>query len=86
MQSEKGRRKVFVGTVVSTGMQKSVLVEVERTFAHPQYKKIMRKSRKFMAHDENEQCSVGDRVSIIEVRPLSKRKCWLVTEIIQKSH
>jgi len=85
MESTKGRRKTLVGTVVSAKMQKSVLVEVDRIFAHPQYKKIVRRNRKFMAHDEQGQCSLGDRVSIMEVRPLSKNKCWLVTKVLKKA-
>lgn len=81
----KGNRKTLHGVVVSNSMEKSVVVNVDRYFSHPQYKKIMRNSRKYMAHDEQNQCSVGDRVKLIETRPLSKRKCWKVVEILEKA-
>ena len=74
----------MVARVVSDSMQKSIVVEVDRLFKHPFYGKTMRRRRKFMAHDEENQCSVGDRVKIEEARPLSKRKRWVVVEIIQK--
>ncbi|MBN2382152.1 30S ribosomal protein S17 [bacterium] len=85
MESSKGRRRTLEGTVVSAKMQKSVMVKVDRTFAHPYYQKILRRTRKYMAHDEMGQCTVGDRVSILEVRPLSKNKRWLVTKVIAKA-
>ena len=74
----------MVARVVSDSMQKSIVVEVDRLFKHPFYGKTIRRRRKFMAHDEENQCSVGDRVKIEEARPLSKRKRWVVVEIIQK--
>jgi small subunit ribosomal protein S17 len=82
---EKKVRKSFEGKVVSNKMQKSVLVVVERTFSHKMYDKIMKTSKKFMAHDEKGECSIGDRVMISEVRPLSKQKCWMVTKILEKA-
>lgn len=81
----KGIRKVHEGIVVSNKMQKSVTVRVDHSFAHRYYNKIIRRSRKYMAHDELNQCAIGDRVRIMEVRPLSKQKNWLVTEILVKA-
>ena len=71
-------RRVLQGIVVSDGMDKSVVVRVERRIKHPLYKKYIRRSKKYMAHDEDNNVKVGDRVSIRETRPLSKRKCWEV--------
>jgi small subunit ribosomal protein S17 len=79
------KRNSMVGRVVSDSMQKSVVVAVDRLFKHPFYGKTIRRRHKFMAHDEENQCSVGDRVKIEEARPLSKRKRWIVAEIIEKS-
>jgi len=76
--------KSRVGTVVSNSMEKSVVVLVSYLVAHKLYKKRIRKSSKFMAHDEKNICEVGDKVRIVSTRPLSKRKRWEVTEIIQK--
>ncbi|MCH7485889.1 MAG: 30S ribosomal protein S17 [Proteobacteria bacterium] len=69
-------RRVLQGIVVSDGMDKSIVVKVERKFMHPLYKKYIRRSKKYMAHDEDNSAKVGDRVSIRECRPLSKRKFW----------
>ena len=77
--------KSKVGKVVSDGMEKSVVVKVEYLGSHPLYKKRIKKSSKFMAHDEKNVCSIGDKVKITETRPLSKRKRWRVTEILEKS-
>ena len=74
--------KTLEGVVISNRMQKSVVVKVERTVRHPLYEKIIRKSSKFMAHDEENKCRVGDRVVIRETRPISKRKCWRVVSIV----
>lgn len=71
-------RRVLQGIVVSDGMDKSVVVKVERKIKHPLYKKYIRRSKKYMAHDEDNSVKVGDKVSIRETRPLSKRKCWEV--------
>lgn len=73
-----------VGTVVSNAMEKSVVVQVSYLVAHKLYKKRIKKSSKFMAHDEKNICEVGDKVRIVSTRPLSKRKRWEVIEIIQK--
>ena len=71
-------RRVLQGIVVSDGMDKSVVVKVERKIKHPLYKKYIRRTKKYMAHDEDNRVKVGDRVSIRETRPLSKRKFWEV--------
>ncbi|TFG93457.1 MAG: 30S ribosomal protein S17 [Candidatus Atribacteria bacterium] len=74
-----------IGKVVSDGMEKSVVVKVEYLVSHPLYKKRIKKSSKFMAHDEKNACDIGDKVKIAETRPLSKRKRWRVTEILEKT-
>jgi small subunit ribosomal protein S17 len=79
---KKRLRKTLEGVVISNRMQKSVVVRVQRTVRHPLYEKIVRKSSKFMAHDEENKCRVGDRVVIRETRPISKRKCWRVVSIV----
>jgi small subunit ribosomal protein S17 len=84
-QQKRGIRHSQVGTVTSTAMQKTVKVEVDRLVQHPLYKKTLRKTSTFLAHDENGSCRVGDRVRIQETRPLSARKRWRVTEILSKA-
>ena len=79
------RRKVRVGVVVSDKMDKTVVVRVTREFRHPLYGKRVKKSKKYMAHDELNQCQVGDVVKIMETRPLSRHKRWRVVEIIEKA-
>ena len=71
-------KRILQGVVVSDKQDKTVVVSVERQVMHPVYKKIVKKSKKFAAHDENNQCKVGDRVSIQECRPISKNKSWTV--------
>lgn len=83
--SAKPTRKSKVGVVVSDAMEKSVVVQVERMVKDPVYKKYLRRRNKFMAHDEKNECSVGDVVRIRECRPLSKRKRWLVEEVVTKA-
>lgn len=78
-------RKTRIGVVASTSMDKSVTVTVERKLRHPIYGKFVKKSKKFMAHDENNDCNVGDTVKIMETRPLSKRKRWRMVEIIERA-
>jgi len=78
-------RKEMVGRVVSTKMQKTVVVEVERVKQHPLYKKTLRTSQKYFAHDEGQACKEGDVVRIIESRPLSRRKRWSVVEVVQST-
>jgi small subunit ribosomal protein S17 len=82
---EKAHRNVKVGRVVSNSMQKSVVVLVDRLVEHPLYGKTIRRTSRFMAHDENNDCKVGDQVRIAESRPLSKRKRWVVAEIIKRA-
>ena len=81
----KRKRTIRIGTVVSSKMDKSVVVRVERTFQHPLYKRVVRRSTKFMAHDEENKCQIGDRVAIIDSRPLSRRKKFRVKEVIEKA-
>jgi small subunit ribosomal protein S17 len=78
--STRGLRKTRVGVVVRDKMDKSVIVEVSRTVLHPTYQKYVRKRTRFMAHDETNECKVGDKVRIVESRPLSRRKRWRVQE------
>ncbi|MBE3091464.1 MAG: 30S ribosomal protein S17 [Candidatus Atribacteria bacterium] len=77
--------KTKIGKVVSDSMEKSIVVKVEYLVSHPLYKKRIKKSTKFMAHDEKNICSIGDKVKIAETRPLSKRKRWRVTEILERT-
>ena len=83
MANERGQKVKRVGVVVSDKMDKTVVVKVERQFAHPLYRRTVRKSKKFMAHDESGQAKVGDRVEIIEARPLSKRKRWQLVRVLE---
>lgn len=78
-------RKERVGVVVSNKMQKSIVVEVNRKMKHPKYGKFIQRSKKFIAHDENNECNIGDTVRIMETRPLSKRKNWRLVEIVEKA-
>ncbi len=73
------------GVVVSNKADKTVVVKVERKFQHPIYKRTVKATKKYMAHDETNVCQIGDVVSIIETRPLSKRKRWMVLEVIEKA-
>jgi small subunit ribosomal protein S17 len=77
--------KVYTGKVVSNKMEKTVVIAVTRQFQHPVYKKTVRKVTKFKAHDADNSCAIGDDVKIIETRPISKDKRWLVLEIMGKS-
>ena len=80
-----GRRKTLTGVVMSDVNDKTVVIKVERRFSHPKYGKMVRKSKRFMAHDKDNSCSVGDMVRITESRPISKLKRWRVSEIIEKA-
>lgn len=82
---ERAFRKTRVGKVVSDKMDKTVVVLVEDRVTHPLYKKIVRVSKKYKAHDENNECRVGDKVRIMETRPLSKDKRWRLAEIIERA-
>ena len=83
--SERNLRKTRVGTVVSDKMDKTVVVAIADNVRHPLYKKIVKKTVKLKAHDELNECRVGDRVEMMETRHLSKDKCWRVTRIIEKA-
>ncbi|MBI1983977.1 MAG: 30S ribosomal protein S17 [Acidobacteria bacterium] len=80
----KTRRQEKVGIVTGGKMQKTVTVTVDRQFSHPLYKKVVRRSKKFLAHDEKSECRVGDMVRIEETRPLSRRKRWRVVSVISR--
>jgi small subunit ribosomal protein S17 len=83
--SEPGRRQERRGVVVSDRGEKTIVVEVDVTKAHPKYKKVVRRSRKFHAHDERNAAGVGDVVRIVETRPLSRLKRWRLAEIVEKA-
>ncbi len=80
----RGKRKTMVGRVVSDKPDKTIVVEVERIVMHPRFKKYIKKRKKFMAHDENNEAREGDVVEIMETRPLSRRKRWRLVRIIEK--
>ncbi|TWJ18328.1 30S ribosomal protein S17 [Geobacter argillaceus] len=80
--TERGHKKTQTGVVVSDKMNKTVVVKVDRIVKHPVYNKYIKRSAKYKAHDEENQCKIGDRVQIIESRPLSKEKCWKVRQIL----
>lgn len=78
-------RKERTGLVVSNKMEKSVVVEVLRRVRHPKYGKFVKRTSRFMAHDEKNDCNIGDTVRIMETRPLSKNKCWRLVEILERA-
>ncbi|MBU2488961.1 MAG: 30S ribosomal protein S17 [Proteobacteria bacterium] len=82
---ERGTKKRMVGTVVSDRMDKTVVVLIERTIQHSVYKKFVRRRARYAAHDETNDCKVGDRVAIIESRPLSKTKRWRVAQVLARA-
>ena len=84
--AERGLRRKLVGTVISNRMEKTALVLVERLTRHATYRKYVRKRAKYMAHDPENMCQVGDKVRIVESRPISKSKRWRVGEIVEKSN
>ena len=81
----RGLRKERTGVIVSDRMQKTVVVTVERTVTHPKYKKILRRRTNVKAHDETNQCRIGDRVLIVECRPVSRDKRWRVSKILERA-
>ena len=83
--SDRNLRKTRVGVVSSSSMDKSITVKIERRLAHPIYGKSMKRSKKLMAHDENNDCNVGDTVRIMEIRPLSKNKRWRLIDVIERA-
>lgn len=84
-KKQESRRQTLIGVVVSDKMDKTVTVAVERTFMHRLYRRYMKRTSKFAAHDEGNECRVGDRVHIVATRPLSKRKRWRVREILERA-
>ena len=84
-ETRTASRKTRVGKVISDKMDKTIVVAVEDRVAHPLYKKIIKRTYKLKAHDENNECGVGDRVRVMETRPLSKDKRWRLVEIIEKA-
>ncbi len=85
METTRKLRKERTGLVVSDKMDKSIVVIVERKVKHPMYGKFVKKTTKFIAHDEKNECNSGDTVRIMETRPLSKNKCWRLVEIIERA-
>lgn len=84
-ESQRGLRKYQEGLVVSNKMQKSVVVSVTTHKKHPQYGKYVLSTKRYMAHDEKDECQIGDKVLLSESRPLSKKKRWVVTQILEKA-
>ena len=82
---ERSLRKTRTGLVVSDKMDKTVVVAVQEHYRHPDYKKVMRSTYKLQAHDENNECRVGDKVLVMETRPLSRDKRWRIVEIVEKA-
>jgi len=85
MSEARGHRKTLVGVVVSDKMDKTVVVQVERLERHPIYHKTVRRRKKYKAHDEANDCRIGDKVMIVESRPLSRDKHWRIKEIVEKA-
>jgi small subunit ribosomal protein S17 len=85
MSQERGNRKTLTGIVVSDKMDKTVVVRVERLVRHPIYHKTVKRRKKFKAHDESNTCGVGDKVLLIESRPLSRDKRWCIKEVLEKA-
>jgi len=83
--TERGQRKERVGTVVSDKMDKTVVVSVERHYIHATYSRIIRDTTKYVAHDEKDECRIGDWVKIVETRPLSKTKRWRIATIMERA-
>ena len=81
---ERGNRKERTGEVISNKMTKTIVVRVQRRYPHPQYKKIVTSYNKFYAHDEKSEAKIGDRVRIVETRPLSKTKRWRLVEVVER--
>jgi small subunit ribosomal protein S17 len=81
---DRNLRKEKIGLVTSNKMDKSIVVSVERKVKHPKYGKFLKKTTKFVAHDETNVCSIGDTVKIMETRPISKNKCWRLVEVLEK--
>ena len=84
METTRRLRKERIGVVVSNKMDKTIVITVEQKVKHPMYGKFIKSRNKFTAHDEENTCNIGDKVKIMETRPLSKRKCWRLVEIIER--
>ncbi len=88
METKNGvnaNKKIFTGKVVSNKMQKTIVVSIEQRKLHPLYKKYIVRTKKLKAHDEKNECQIGDRVRVIESRPISKEKCWKLLEIVERA-
>ena len=85
MSEERALRKTRIGVVVSDKMEKTIVVEIRTRVKHPLYGKIMNRTTRFKAHDENNECGIGDTVRVMETRPLSKDKNWRLVEIVEKA-
>jgi small subunit ribosomal protein S17 len=85
MEENRNNRKIREGLVTSNKMEKSIVVSVERKLKHPKYGKFLKRTTKLMAHDEKNECNIGDKVKVMETRPLSKDKCWRLVEIIERA-
>jgi len=83
--AERALRKTRIGKVVSNKMDKTIVVAIDRSVKHPLYKKIVKRTYKLKAHDENNECNIGDKVKVMETRPLSKDKRWRLVEIVEKA-
>ena len=82
---ERNKRKVREGRVISNRMDKTIVVAVERLFRHPRYEKIIRRTSKLYAHDDKNECQIGDKVKVMETRPLSKLKRWRLLQVLEKA-
>lgn len=85
MENNRTLRKERVGHVISNKMDKSIVISVERKVKHPKYGKFIKKTTTFVAHDEQNTCTIGDLVKIMETRPISKNKCWRLVEVLEKA-
>ncbi len=85
MSEVKSNKRTLQGVVVSNKGEKTIVVQVERKFLHPKYRKTIRSHKKYMAHDAENTCNIGDTVSIVESRPISKNKCWVMEEVLRRT-
>jgi len=85
MSEVKSNKRTLQGVVVSNKGEKTVVVQVERKFLHERYRKTIRSHKKYMAHDAENTCNIGDTVRIVESRPISKNKCWVMEEVLRRS-
>jgi len=83
--TERSRRKTRIGVVVSDKMEKTISVKFDRVLKHPTYGRVIRRAVKVLAHDEQGQAGIGDRVRLMETRPISRRKCWRLVEVVEKA-